>query len=65
MRQYNKAKQKMINVDDVVKENITILTEIPHKLLIIHISFKLITSNEILVTFAYMLKIHMKENINS
>ena len=27
MRQYNKAKQKMINVDDVVKENITILTE--------------------------------------
>ena len=42
MRQYNKAKQKMINVDDVVKENITILTEIHHKLLIIHISFKLI-----------------------
>ena len=27
MRQYNKAKQKMINVDDVVKESITILTE--------------------------------------
>ena len=42
MRQYNKAKQKMINVDDVVTENITILTEIHHKLLIIHISFKLI-----------------------
>ena len=65
MWQYNKAKQKMINVDDVVKENITILTEIDHKLLISHISFKLRTSNEILVTFAYMLKIHMKENINS
>ena len=32
----------MINVDDVVKECITILTEIDHKLLIIHISFKLI-----------------------
>ena len=27
MRQYNKAKQKMINVDDVGKESITILTE--------------------------------------
>ena len=42
MWQYDKAKQKMINVDDVVKECITILTEIDHKLLIIHISFKLI-----------------------
>ena len=27
MWQYNKAKQKMINFDDVVKESITILTE--------------------------------------
>ena len=42
MWKHNKTIQKMINVDDVVKESITKLIQIRHKLLIIHTSFKLI-----------------------
>ena len=61
---YNKTIQKMINFDDITKENIKEhnpnwpeILDHPYRILITG-------SNKILIKFIYTLKIHMKQNIN-
>ena len=71
--------QKMINFDDVTKERIKYynpnwpqISDHPYRIIITGCSgsvktnslFNLINHQQILIRFTYMLKIHIKKNIN-